>query len=80
MSTNYEQPTLNFDHASDQTSRILNYLKAGNRITPIEALNLFGCFRLGSRIYDIKKLGHNIDREMVKLANGKRVARYRLLT
>jgi Helix-turn-helix domain len=73
-----EQPTLNFDHANDQCSRILEFLKAGNRITPIDALNLFGCFRLGGRVYDLRKAGYKIERDMIKLKNGKRVAEYRL--
>lgn len=74
------QLPINFNHASDQGSRILDYLKAGNRITPIESLNLFGCFRLGARIWDLKKQGHNIESTMVKLNNGKRVASYRLVS
>ena len=61
-----------------QSSKILAYLKAGNGITPIEALNLFGCFRLGARIADIKKMGYNIVTEMVKVGDGKRVAKYHL--
>ena len=43
-----------------QTEQILNYLKKGNKITPLEALNQFGCFRLASRIWDIRNSGHNI--------------------
>ena len=61
-----------------QSSKILAYLKEGNGITPIEALNLFGCFRLGARIADIKKMGYNIVTEMVKVGDGKRVAKYHL--
>jgi hypothetical protein len=72
------QTELQFDHREDQASRILEFLKAGNRITPIESLNLFGCFRLGARIWDLKKRGYQIEREMVKLNNGKRVAEYKL--
>lgn len=37
-----------------QAKRILEYLKEGNGITPMDALDLFGCFRLGARIADIK--------------------------
>jgi hypothetical protein len=43
-----------------QTDRILAVLKRGHRITPIVALSSFGCFRLGARIYDLRKLGYNI--------------------
>jgi hypothetical protein len=38
-----------------QNEIILNYLKSGQSISSIEALNLFGCFRLASRISDIRK-------------------------
>lgn len=61
-----------------QCKRILAYMQEGNAITPIEALNLFGCFRLGARISDIKKLGYQIVTEMVSVGDGKRVARYHL--
>lgn len=61
-----------------QCKRILSYLKEGNGITPIDALNLFGCFRLGARIADIKNMGYNIVTEMVVVGDGKRVAKYHL--
>jgi hypothetical protein len=62
-----------------QANAILDYMSKGNTITGIEALNLFGCFRLPARIADLKKVGHQIKSEMVKLNNGKRVAQYTLL-
>ena len=37
-----------------QINKILEYLKQGYSLTPIQALHLFGCFRLGARIWDIK--------------------------
>jgi hypothetical protein len=55
---------------------ILEALKRGRKITPLEALRNYGCLRLGARIYDLKKAGHAITREMVELADGKHVARY----
>jgi hypothetical protein len=72
------QTDFNFDHREDQASRILEFLKAGNTITALEALDRFNCLRLGGRVFDLKKRGFNIESEMVKLNNGKRVARYRL--
>lgn len=48
-----------------QNKQILAYLKAGNRITPIEALERFGCFRLAARIHDLRQSGHQIERELV---------------
>lgn len=40
-----------------QTQQILRYLEAGNSITGLEALTLFGCMRLPARIADLKKAG-----------------------
>lgn len=62
-----------------QSASILAHLRGGNSITPIEALNKFGCFRLGARIYDLKCAGHNIITVPVTTAAGKRIACYRLI-
>jgi hypothetical protein len=49
-----------------QNKMIYNWLKSGKTIDPIRALNLFGCFRLGARIYDLEKEhGIEIKRQMV---------------
>lgn len=48
-----------------QNQQILNYLKTGKSLSPIDALNKFGCFRLSGRIYDLKKEGHNIETAIV---------------
>ena len=61
-----------------QSQKILEYMAQGHRISPLEALNKFGCLRLGARIYDLKNEGHNIITEMVS-ENGKRFARYSLI-
>jgi Helix-turn-helix domain len=63
-----------------QSAEILSYLKRGRSITPITALRHFGCFRLGARIWDLKKAGHKITRTWLNLGNGKRVAKYSLAT
>jgi hypothetical protein len=62
-----------------QTAQILAHLKTGRSITPIDALNKYGCFRLGARIYDLKQDGHNIVKDMVETDSGKRVASYTLV-
>lgn len=64
--------------AHSQSAHILAYLREGHSLTPLEALNRFGCFRLGARIWDLKREGHDILTEMVEV-NGKRVASYRLV-
>lgn len=58
-----------------QNEQILKALKAGEKITPIEALERFGCFRLGARIADLKKMGYNIQRKTERLG-GKHWACY----
>ena len=61
-----------------QNAQILAHLKAGKRITPLDALREFGCFRLGARVFELKAEGHNILKEMIETDSGKRVAEYRL--
>ena len=43
-----------------QTEKILAYMKGGGSLTGLEALQLFGCMRLGARVYDLKKRGFDI--------------------
>lgn len=47
-----------------QKELILNHLLDGKSITPLEALDLFKCFRLGAMIWDLKKEGHDIKSEL----------------
>lgn len=61
-----------------QNEEILDWLREGKSITPLEALENFGCFRLGGRIYDLKQAGHRIVTETVT-NNGKRYASYSLV-
>ena len=62
-----------------QTTRIANYLQKGKTLTPIEALNKFGCFRLAARIADLRNDGMLIKTTIVKLKNKKQVAQYSLI-
>ena len=43
-----------------QKEQILNYLRKNGVITPIEALDYFGCMRLAARIADLRKDGYTI--------------------
>jgi hypothetical protein len=65
------------ESGTSQASQILAYMKAGNRITGLQALDLFGCFRLPARIADIKRAGHTVIKDTI-VVNGKRVAQYRM--
>ena len=64
--------------SASQCARIKVYLEAGNKLTSLEALKLFGCMRLPSRIHDLNKRGMNIKKEMIVVSTGKRVAQYSL--
>lgn len=67
-------------HASPtQTAKILAALEAGEALTPLDALNRFGCFRLGARIMELRKLGYSIETEMVPHGR-KAFASYKLET
>lgn len=65
---------------TSQNQAILNWLKQGHALTPLEALDRFGTLRLGGRIWDLRREGHKIKTETHVTALGKRVARYRLDT
>ncbi len=60
-----------------QATKILEYLKRGLKLTPKEARQMFGCDRLGARIWELKK-AHSIKTTLINVGNGKRVAQYSL--
>ena len=60
-----------------QNARIIDYLAAGNGLTPIEALRRFGTMRLGARIFELKRQGHPITSVLVRRGETY-VALYRL--
>ena len=46
--------------ADSQTMLILNHLKTGAELNPLEALSKYGVYRLGAIIFNLKKEGYNI--------------------
>lgn len=73
---------MNVQSKPTQNERILNYMREFGGITPIEALNKLGVFRLASRISDLRRKGYDFDAEMITVKNmwGEkcRVKRYSL--
>ena len=59
-----------------QTKQIQMFLDQGKTLTSMEALTKFRCFRLASRINDLKKAGYPVDKRMVEIDSGKKVAQY----
>lgn len=58
-----------------QNEKVLDYMERFGSITQIEALSDLGIMRLASRINDLKKKGHKINKKMVKRMNrfGERI-------
>lgn len=52
-----------------QCERLKNYLQSYNSITPLEAWSELGIYRLGARIFDLKREGLNIRSGMVGVMN-----------
>jgi len=59
-----------------QTELILAHFKTGASLTHLEALDLFASNRLAARVCELKAAGYNIQKEMIEVPSGKRVARY----
>ena len=59
-----------------QNKQIADYLNKGRKLTPIDALNKFGCFRLAARIADLRNNGMSIVTKTIKLDNNKQIAQY----
>lgn len=46
-----------------QNEAVLEYMREHGSITPQEAVNALGCFRLSARIYDLREQGYLIRTE-----------------
>lgn len=63
---------MNAESSASQAKRILEYLKAGGRLTPMDALAKFHTMRLGARIKDVEEmLGFPPSRQRVKKTNAE---------
>lgn len=64
--------------ANSQQLEVLRYLMAGNSLTSLEALKLFGCMRLAAVVNTLRKQGYDIETIMVGESE-KRYANYRMI-
>jgi hypothetical protein len=63
-----------------QKDMIRSWLKAGKRLTPMVALNEFGCFSLAQRIKELRREGLHICTTFKKDQNTKKIfAEYSLI-
>lgn len=67
----------NAENSASQTREILAYMRAGNRITGLKALDMFGVLSFTRRICDIEEiLGYPPKRRRIQVTNrkGKKVS------
>ena len=62
-----------------QKLAILTHLKTGRSLSPLKALGLYGCYRLASRVNDLRKDGHTIETVIQADGTGRNYAQYRLV-
>lgn len=71
------------DTRASQNAKILAHLQRGEKLTPIDCLNLVGSLRASGRIYDLRHgvfdgTEYPIEKEMITTPSGARVAEYYL--
>lgn len=59
-----------------QTRKVLNHLTKRKSISPLEALHVYGIYRLAACIHELRKVGIQITTEMKCDASGHHYARY----
>ena len=79
----FELPFMRTTHSQkseghDQNARILAHLQSGRTLTALEALDWFKCFRLASRVCDLRKAGYDVQKRTIKTNSGKNIAQYYL--
>ena len=52
-----------------QAERVLDYIAKHGSVTQFEALQHLGVMRLASRVSELRKNGHQIESQMVKVEN-----------
>lgn len=65
--------------SESQQRMVARHLQEGRSITPLEALTMYGAFRLSAIIFDLKnEEGMDIRTDMVTDDEGRRYAKYTL--
>jgi hypothetical protein len=62
-----------------QAALVLDHLQNFPSITPLEALQRYGCFRLAARIYELRDAGHSIVTHRMHAGAKRNVAVYVLV-
>ena len=59
-----------------QARKVLNHLTKRKSISPLEALHVYGIYRLAACIHELRKIGIQINTVMKADASGHHYARY----
>jgi len=62
-----------------QRKQILEALEQGRKITSLDALGEWGCFRLAPRIMELRREGYDIIGRTIKSGNDKHFTQYWLV-
>ena len=63
-------------NVSPQARKVLRHLEKYRSITPLEALGVYGIFRLAARVYELRREGFNVVTTMFRDENEKPYAKY----
>ena len=66
--------TLKDETTETQAAMILEYLASGKPLTAAEAWKRFGCARLGARVFDLRRRGHEIEATKEQVPGRRRPA------
>jgi len=55
---------------------VLRHLERHRSITPLEALGVYGIFRLAARVYELRREGFNVVTTIMRDENEKPYAKY----
>ena len=64
--------------ALTKKQKVLNHLKSGRTISGLEALNLYGYYRLSDGIFKLREEGHDIRTFRMPTPDGSTYAKYKL--
>lgn len=63
-----------------QEQKILKHLQSGKSITPLEALGVYGAYRLSAHIFNLRQAGHDIVTHRKWDGTGRQYAEYSLVS
>ena len=70
---------MNTNQRIPQHKQVLGFLRLHGSITPLQAIRLLKCYRLGARIHELRRDGKHITSELVKSSNNRHFSKYTLI-